>query len=78
MKMRQCYHGGCSDQAENCCASCHLNESDPTQLGEHLTCSSSTPSTPAHREKNKNKNKNKIQGQSQLQFALWVYKMDLF
>lgn len=48
---------------------CCLNEEDPTQLTEHLTCSGSTPSVPINREKEKNKRahtkKNQKQTQSQ-------------
>lgn len=48
---------------------CCLNEEDPTQLTEHLTCSGSAPSVPTNREKEKNKRahtkKNQKQTQSQ-------------
>lgn len=49
---------------------CCLNEEDPTQLTEHLTCSGSTPSVPTNREKEKNKRAHtkKTQKQTQSQF----------
>lgn len=49
---------------------CCLNEEDPTQLTEHLTCSGSTPSVPTNREKEKNKRAHtkKPQKQTQSQF----------
>lgn len=46
---------------------CCLNEEDPTQLTEHLTCSGSTPSVPTNREKEKNKRAHTKNPQKQTQ-----------